>query len=289
MKMNMSNKKLVLGVILCILGQIFIQITMVPVVLLSLPELLESLVISVLYVCLTFLFVKWIVEKFLHRDLADFRVTKIKPDIIWTVELGAGVVLPIFLYVMFIPGEWEVFSLSPLRMCITFLKAFGCIGFGASLVEELLFRGVVLKLVEIKFGTKWALILPAVFWAFLHLLSADFSQGVSSFVRVFSVTYVGFVFSVITVVTGSIWNSVFFHAMWNFITSGVILVGDKANDHVMFNYVSTGKNIILTGGENGLDGSVITMICYTLVMVLAVGMSKSVQRKNAEKQNVNKR
>lgn len=282
MEINMSDKKLVLGVILCILGQVFIQIAVVFLAFLSLPELLESLVMSLLYVCLTFLFVKWMAEKFLHRDLADVRVTKIKPDIIWVVELGAGVVLPIFLYVMFIPGKWEVFPLSPLRMCTTFLKAFGCIGLGAALAEELLFRGVVLKLVEIKFGTKWALILPAVFWAFLHLLSADFSQGVSSFVRVFSVTYVGFVFSVITVATGSIWSSVFFHAMWNFITSGVILVGDKANDHVMFNYVSTRGNVFLTGGENGLDGSVITTICYTLVMVLAVGVSKFVQRKKAE-------
>lgn len=283
MEINISNKKMVLGVILCILGQVIIQLAMVPVVLMSLPELLESFVMSVLYVCLTFVFVKWMAGRFFHRDLADFRITKIKPDIFWAVELGAGVVLPVFLYVMFLPGEWEVFSLSPLRMCITFVKAFGCIGLGAALAEELLFRGVVLRLVEIKFGTKWALILPAVFWAFLHLLSADFSQGVSSFVRVFSVTYVGLVFSVITVATGSIWSSVFFHAMWNFVTSGVVNMGFSPNDHVMFNYVPAQGNILFTGGENGLDGSVITMICYTLVMILAVGLSKFVQCKNAEK------
>ncbi|MDE6981293.1 MAG: CPBP family intramembrane metalloprotease, partial [Lachnospiraceae bacterium] len=150
-----------------------------------------------------------------------------------------------------------------------FWKAFGCIGLGAALAEELLFRGMVLKLVEIKFGTKCALLFPAVFWAFLHLFTADFSQGVSALLRVISVTYVGFVFSVITVVTGSIWNSVFFHAMWNFITSGVIFVGNKANDHVMFNYVPAEGNALLTGGENGLDGSVITMVCYTVVMILA--------------------
>jgi hypothetical protein len=274
MEINMSNRKMVFGVLLCILGQVLIQIALVPVVLLSLPELLESLVMSVLYVCLTLLFVRWMTGKFLHRDLADFRITKLRPDILWAVELGAGVILPIFLYVMCVPGEWKVFSLSPLRMCITFVKAFGSIGLGAALAEELLFRGIVLRLVEVKLGTKWAFILPAVFWAFLHLLSADFSQGASSLVRVLSVTYVGVVFSVITVVTGSVWNSVFFHTMWNFITSGVIAIGDQANDHVMFNYVSAGGNIFLAGGENGIDGSVLTLGCYTLAMVLVLFLSR---------------
>lgn len=270
MEIIISNKKMVLGVILCILGQVFIQLAMVPVALLSLPELLESLVMGVLYVCLTFLFVRWMAGRFLHRNLADFRIAKIKPNIFWAVELCAGVILPIFLYVMLVFGEWKVFPLSPLRMCITFVKAFGCVGLGAALAEELLFRGLLLKLVEIKFGTKCALILPAVFWAFLHLLSADFSQAASSLVRVFSVTYVGFVFSVITVVTGSIWNGVFFHTMWNFITSGVIVVGEQVNDHVIFNYVPTGGNMLFTGGENGLDGSVLTMVCYTLVMIFVI-------------------
>ena len=64
-------------------------------------------------------------------------------------KMVLGVVLPVFLYVIFLSGEWEVFSLSPLRMCITFVKAFGCIGLGAALAEELLFRGAVLRLVEL--------------------------------------------------------------------------------------------------------------------------------------------
>ena len=64
-------------------------------------------------------------------------------------KMVLGVVLPVFLYVIFLSGEWEVFSLSPLRMCITLVKAFGCIGLGAALAEELLFRGAVLRLVEL--------------------------------------------------------------------------------------------------------------------------------------------
>ena len=39
----LSNKKMILGVILCVLDQVFIQLATVPVVFLALPELLESL------------------------------------------------------------------------------------------------------------------------------------------------------------------------------------------------------------------------------------------------------
>lgn len=39
--------------------------------------------------------------------------------------------------------------------------------------------------------------------------------------------------------------------------------------------------------EIGLNGSVITMICYILVMILAAGLSKIVQCKNAEEKGGN--
>lgn len=45
--------------------------------------------------------------------------------------------VPVVMYVILIPREWEVYSLGPFRMCITLVKAFGCIGLGAALTEEL--------------------------------------------------------------------------------------------------------------------------------------------------------
>lgn len=274
MEKKLSNKKVVLVIILCIVGQAAIQLVMVPILLLPVPEFLASVVMGGLYLCLTWFFVKWLAGNVLHRELEEFRITRIKGDKIQVAELLAGVMLPILLYLLLVPGRWEIYSLSPMRFCITFVKAFGCVGLGAALVEELLFRGMVLRLIEMKLGTKCALVLPALFWAVLHLITADFSNGISPFVRVLSVTYAGVVFSVITVMTGSIWNSVFFHTMWNFITSGVVNIGPSANDHVMFNYIPAGGNILLSGGENGIDGSVITLVCYTVVMLVSIRMNR---------------
>ncbi|MFI3255224.1 MAG: type II CAAX endopeptidase family protein [Eubacteriales bacterium] len=267
---TISNKKICFFLFLCFVAHFLIQAFVVLPLAFILSDInigLQMIIIAFFYILVTTLSLKALVKKGFNLGLSDFRIDK--PTLnLFAILSGVGLVSFVVLsYVFFVKGELVINSLSPLQTFNTFAQTFFFIGLGASITEEFVFRGVALGLVEKKWGIKAAIVLPNLIWAVLHILTSDFSDPIGILMRVGSISYVGIIFSIITIKTNTIWVAVFFHSIWNYTNTGIIYISTKEKAESPLNFVIESENLFITGGTFGIDGSVITMLGFSLLLV----------------------
>ena len=152
-------------------------------------------------------------------------------------------------------------------------------GIAAGFVEEMVFRGVILNALKKRWNMKVAVIVPSMLFGIVHVLGQDFSIG-SCLLVIIAGTMVGVMFSMIAIESGSVWNSGIVHAIWNIvIIGGGLAIGEKMDPYSVMTYVLDSKVFAITGGEFGIESSVISLIGYIIVAGIAFIMIKS-NRKN---------
>lgn len=151
-------------------------------------------------------------------------------------------------------------------------------GVGAGVVEELLFRGLLMNAVIQKYGRAAGIFGPSVLFALLHIIGMNFS--LLSCVQVMVAgTFVGVMFSLIALEGRSVWNSAIVHAVWNMIIiGGGLVIGTKIDEYAVCSYVLETRSFLLTGGEFGIESSVVSIIGYLAVSLAAVWMMKRDRR-----------
>lgn len=76
------------------------------------------------------------------------------------------------------------------------------------------------------------------------------------------------------------WNSGIVHAAWNVvIIGGGLAIGEKIDPYSVMTYVLDSKSFAITGGEFGIESSVISLIGYIIVVGIACMMITS-RKKN---------
>ena len=86
---------------------------------------------------------------------------------------------------------------------------------------------------------------------------------------------VGIMFSMIAMESDSVWNSGIVHSIWNIIIiGGGLSISEKANEYSVMTYVLDSKSFVITGGEFGIEASVIALIGYIVVTLIAFVMMK---------------
>ena len=127
----------------------------------------------------------------------------------------------------------------------------------------------MMSAIEKWYNKKVASIVPSLLFGFVHILGMDFDL-LSCMLVIFAGTMVGIMFSLIASETKSIWNSAIVHAVWNIvILGGFIWIGTEFDEYSLCSYVLDTKSFILTGGEFGIESSLIAVIGYCLVSILA--------------------
>jgi membrane protease YdiL (CAAX protease family) len=145
-------------------------------------------------------------------------------------------------------------------------------GLGAGTVEELVFRGVLMRLLWSAFGLRAALALSAVIFGAAHVLN----PGHDWVGPLFIVFEAGIVLGGLYALTGRLWASIGAHAGWNF-TQGYIfggtVSGTNPGGHWLVAAPTPGAPALLTGGAFGPEGSLACLLVGTgagvLVLVLA--------------------
>ena len=80
----------------------------------------------------------------------------------------------------------------------------------------------------------------------------------------------GIMFSMIAIESGSVWNSGIVHAIWNMVMiGGGLAIGQKADQFSVMTYVLDAKSFAVTGGEFGIEASVISLMGYIIVTGVA--------------------
>ncbi|MBO4494341.1 MAG: CPBP family intramembrane metalloprotease [Clostridiales bacterium] len=285
----MSTKKVIggcLGVILIkIISDILAALLASGLVVLSVSMGICNLVYAVLYPILAFFMTKFFVKKILKLKLSDLGITKFS---IKMKYLAVALALPIAVtafFLLFMSGRYVSSGLVGAEKICTVLFGILYTGIAAALVEEIIFRGVIMHLLKTKINTKVAVLLPSVLFGAVHVLGTGFSLT-SCILAVLAGTLVGIMFSVITLESGNVWNSAIVHCFWNIVTiGGGLVIGTSVSETSLTSYVLDSKSIMVTGGEFGIEASLIAIVAYFLVAAAVLMGMKSRKRNGTIEKN----
>ena len=178
---------------------------------------------------------------------------------------------------LLLPGTF-ISSEMDSRQILTVLGAgIAFTGLAAGFVEEMVFRGIILNILKDKWNTKTAVLVPSLLFGLVHIIGMDFSL-VSCLLVLVAGTMAGIMFSLIELESNSIWNSGIVHSLWNImIIGGGLSISEAMDTYAIITYVPESKNFLLTGGEFGIEASVIAVAGYAIVSLAAFLLIKKKQ------------
>ncbi|MDN5304787.1 MAG: protease family protein [Fusobacteriaceae bacterium] len=204
------------------------------------------------------------VVKVMNLKFSTFRIVRPKGYIYWSVVallLPASVVI---FYLCFIDGN---FSIGNKYSIVSYIAFAIKLSVTAGITEELLFRGYLMKIIEVRWNKIVGVIGPSIVFALLHMLKG---MDITSVVQLFiGGLIVGIMFSLITLYTQSVWNAVIVHVIWNFMIIGVFSISADGKYRSIFNYVLNSNNYFITGGDYGIEVGAPAIIGYIIVIGLA--------------------
>jgi membrane protease YdiL (CAAX protease family) len=138
-----------------------------------------------------------------------------------------------------------------------------CVSFAAAVIEEILFRGVVFRLLEESLGTWIALAISAALFGLGHLSSPH-----ATVFAMFAIALeAGVMLGAAYVLTRRLWLAIGIHAAWNFTQAGIFSVPTSG---IPMNGVFIGSlsgPAWLSGGEFGAEASVMAIVLCSAVGV----------------------
>lgn len=269
----MKTGKMILSIILSILAlvvaQVLAQLLGSVLVLVKIPAFIANAAAGILYIVIAYFLLKLLCKKILKGDMSEYNIPKFKMEIKWVI---VAILLPLTVtafYILFVPGSFEKNLLDMFTKLDLLSTGIFFTGFGAGIVEEMVFRGILMGAIEKRFNKTVAIIVPSVLFGFVHILGMGFELLSCALVLVAG-TMVGIMFSLIASSTKSIWNSAIVHAVWNIvIIGGIMWTGTEFDEYSLYSYVLDSKSFLLTGGEFGIESSIVAVVGYTVVCVVA--------------------
>ncbi|PCF86339.1 CPBP family intramembrane glutamic endopeptidase [Staphylococcus intermedius] len=227
---------------------------------------------GITYVIVALLLIKWIANKGLKKPLSYFRITPFRvfpSSVILGVLLTA---LTIVFYFVFVPGQ---LSITHVESTKEFLEMFFELvilgGIAAPIVEEVVFRGILLKYIEEKTNIIVAMVITSVFFAAVHLFNGRLT-GIDFYLLIIGGTAVGMLYAIAAYRYNSIWASVVLHVCWNL--GALITISPTQTDVGWIQYVINSHNVWLTGGAYGFSVSAVAIIGYILTGIAILLLKK---------------
>ena len=179
------------------------------------------------------------------------------------VGLLVGLLVPsLSILVTYLRGEYIILSVSGLTNI--FLRnliisiAFGVV---TAIYEEVLFRGILFRLIEEKLGSYIALIISSLIFGFLHLITND--NG--SLFAGFAISITSIILTAAYMYTRNLWFPIAIHFAWNFAQGdifGIPVSGIPASTSIIGSQLEGSK--WFTGGDWGIEATV-QIVFFSLV------------------------
>ncbi|GAA1687008.1 type II CAAX endopeptidase family protein [Microbacterium sediminicola] len=134
--------------------------------------------------------------------------------------------------------------------------------------EELINRGYLVQTWMPRYGLVSAVIVQAVFFTLAHSLNPGMSVFSVAALLLVSVLLVFWALS-----EGSLWGVVAFHAAWNWAQGGLFGVkvsGNPVENSLLAVAETDGANSLISGGEFGLEASVVTLVVLAGMSAVAI-------------------
>lgn len=174
--------------------------------------------------------------------------------------VGAAMILVSFGLIVALGG----YDVTGLGYPGDFAVALGA-GLSAGFVEEIVFRGLFLRLLEEALGTWLALATTALLFGLVHLGNANATLWGALAIAVEAGILLGAVF----VLTRRLWAVIGLHAAWNFVQGGVVgseVSGAGFGADGLIDSEPTGPDLV-SGGAFGVEASVVTVVVCLVTAV----------------------
>jgi uncharacterized protein len=186
-------------------------------------------------------------------------------------ELGAGLLIGAGLYtacvlVLVMMGYYRVDGLN----AIWFMVPAIAMALSSSVLEELLFRGVLFRVVEDGLGSWIALFVSALVFGLVHLINPSATLTGALFISVEAGVLLGAAY----MLTRRLWLGIGFHFAWNYTQSAVFsgVVSGSESDPGLMRATINGP-AVFTGGSFGVEASVIACVLCTTVGIIMLVMA----------------
>ena len=196
-----------------------------------------------------------------RRTVSELAPRKLIPGGLAGVVAG-GLLFSIIVGVLWLLGSYRVIGTNP---DAAWLPALLVVGLGAGIGEEIMFRGVLFRIVEEGLGTWWALLISALFFGLVHLGNPGATLWSSFAIAIEA----GLLFGMLYHLTRSLPICMGLHAAWNFAQGtiyGIPVSGSKADGWLVSTRIGPDW---LTGGVFGAEASVVALgVCLLCTLAL---------------------
>src|SRR5699024_4165112 len=90
--------------------------------------------------------------------------------------------------------------------------------------------------------------------------------GVDFYLLIIAGTIAGIMYGIASYKYSSIWASISLHMFWNI--GGIFVITNSKEDYGILQYIINSSNVFITGGDYGMDASIISIVGYSLVIVV---------------------
>ncbi|MHD0396305.1 lysostaphin resistance A-like protein [Staphylococcus simulans] len=198
------------------------------------------------------------------------------------VSVLLGVLLIVFVigsYLVFVPGHLVMTQVENKEAYSAMLIEMIVIGgIVAPIIEEIMFRGILMKYIEHQTNIYLALIVTSILFGMVHVLNG-LVTGMSLILLVVAVTTAGLMYGLAAYFLNTVWASIVIHMIWNL--SAVMTITNQKIEYGVVQYMINTKNPLITGGTYGMDASLISIIGYmSIILVLLIYSNRSKHRKD---------
>ncbi|WP_406394262.1 CPBP family intramembrane glutamic endopeptidase [Streptomyces sp. NBC_00887] len=216
-----------------------------------------SLAVGLLVSVLAVLAYGWVVRRTEHRPSTEVARTGAGPAIGRGALMGVAMFGAVIANIALL-GHYEIDGLASVHGAV---GLFGLMAV-AAVTEELLFRGVLFRIVEEYAGTWIALTLTGTLFGLMHLLNphADLWGAIAIAIEA------GGMLGAAYAATRTLWLPIGLHLGWNFAAAGIFSTEVSGNNtpQGLLDTVTSGPKLI-TGGDFGPEGSVYAVLAGVLM------------------------
>nr|WP_315243068.1 type II CAAX endopeptidase family protein [uncultured Flavobacterium sp.] len=225
-------------------------------------NLLKGLFVSTSCVLSYILFFK----KYEKRAVTEFASKGIAKNIIIGISVGF-ILQSLTILVIYLNGSYSVAAVNP----VSFTLIPFAIMFTVAIIEEILVRGIIFRILEEKLGSYISLTISSVLFGVFHLANPH-----GTLLSGICITTAGFLFGAAYIYSRSLWLPIALHFAWNFTQSGIfgaITSGNEKTNSLLESKIQGAEYI--TGGEFGPEGSIQAIaFCVVATIVFLILIHK---------------
>lgn len=211
-----------------------------------------ALVVGLATAVLAVLVYAWVVRRTEHRAVVEVSLEGAAPGLGWGTLLGVALFGLVIVNLAFL-GSYTVHGPG------TVTGAVGLVGFMAvvAATEELMYRGVLFRIIEGWTGTWIALTVTSLLFGLAHLVNPNATLWGALAIAIEA----GGLLTAAYVATRKLWLPIGLHLGWNIAGSAIFSTEVSGNNTPLgLLDASTSGPLLITGGEFGPEGSVYSIV-----------------------------